>query len=357
MTRSVTWHFELRIALIVVFGLTARAQEAASGFDLRATVSAGADFSQSASQSGYRAVFYPVLKVGKRWSLSGAYQINSANFYPNASAPAQYFIRNRVLQASVNYSLVHSGKSLMVRAGRLPTAFGSFPLRYDDTVNPLVTPPPQYGYYYSRVSTLGVTGAQADVTVGKWDARLQFATSNPANPRPLLSPDQYGNWAGGAGYTVRQGLRLGASASYGPYLDRGFQYYFPGEAPPAQLKARAEGIDAQWARGHWSLQGEWDRFTMPYRAIPVFREQAGYIEARRVISPRWYAAARVGYAAPSAGATKTVMDAAGGYRISSSSVLKLDYQMERDALTSPLFHQSLAIQVVASVHPLSLGFR
>ena len=103
-----------------------------------------------------------------------------------------------------------------MRAGVLPTAFGSFLLRYDDASNPLIDMPPQYGYYYSAVTTAGLPGAQIDVTRSKVDARLQFANSSPANPRSLFARDQYGNWAGGAGYTLRQGLRVGVDAYRGP---------------------------------------------------------------------------------------------------------------------------------------------
>jgi hypothetical protein len=45
-----------------------------------------------------------------------------------------------------------------------------------------------------------------DANRGKFDGRAQFANSSPAHPRCIFDHDQYGNWAGGGGYTIRQGL-------------------------------------------------------------------------------------------------------------------------------------------------------
>ncbi len=260
------------------------AQEAKAGFDLRATLSSTFGYSsQDSTNAGYRAIFYPTWKLGDHWTATAVYQVNSANSYPDSTPPSQYRMKGYLLQGSLNYSLVKRDKSLMVRVGQLSTAFGSFLLRYDDSVNPLINPPWQYGYYYAAVSTLGLASAQADATWRKWDARIQFANSSPSNPRGPGARDQYGNLAGGAGYTLRQGFRVGASVYYGPYLNRQSPFYFPGEVPPVDLKAHAFGADAQWAAGHWNLQSEWQHFTFPYRAIPIFREQAAYFEAKRAL--------------------------------------------------------------------------
>src|SRR6202044_1522323 len=107
--------------------------------------------------------------------------------------------------------------------------------------------------------------------------------SSPANRRNIFESDQYGNWAGGLGYTIRQGLRIGGSAYYGPYLDRQSPFFFPGESEPRELPARAVGVDVEWGAGHWNAWGEWQRFVMDYHAIPTFTEQLGYAEVRRVL--------------------------------------------------------------------------
>ncbi len=61
------------------------------------------------------------------------------------------------LQAYVGYERFWGNNYLTVKAGQLSSAFGSFSLRYDDAVNPLIDLPAGYGYYYdSQVTTLGL---------------------------------------------------------------------------------------------------------------------------------------------------------------------------------------------------------
>src|SRR5262249_29589321 len=144
-----------------------------------------------------------------------------------------------------------------------------------------------------------------------WDGRVQFANSSPANPRSLTALDQYGNWIGGAGYTIRQGLRAGFSAYQGPYLYRGYAFFRPSEANPNTLPAHAIGADLQFSRGHWYTQGEIQRFVLPYKVMPTVVIDAGYFEARRVLTARWYVAERVGYENSSFGGTQSFEFAAG----------------------------------------------
>ncbi len=183
---------------------------------------------------------YPTWKINDKLFVTGAWQLATRPYFLQRSFhTAGYGAKGELLQSSLNYSRISYKGSILLRAGILTTAFGSFLLRYDDAENALVDMPPEYGYYYSLVSTLGVAGAQIDATRGKWDARAQFANSSPANPRSLLASDQYGNWAGGVGYTIHQGFRAGASAFYGPFLDRQYKYFFPGEARPSSPCAPA----------------------------------------------------------------------------------------------------------------------
>ncbi|MDE3197977.1 MAG: hypothetical protein KGN84_16635 [Acidobacteriota bacterium] len=337
---------------------SALAQEAGAGFDLRMTLSGAADYPTSGSvEGGYRAVLYPTWKLNSHWSVTGAFQINSANFFTDAAAPTPYLAKGYLLQGSLNYSRVRGDRSLLVRVGELSSAFGSFLLRYDDMQNPLIGLPEPYGYYYAAVSTLAVAGAQVDATWGRWDARAQFANSSPANPRAIVSGDQYGNWSGGAGFTIRQGFRVGGSAYYGPYLSRESPFFSPREAPPNTLPARAAGIDAQWARGQWNLQGEWQKFSFPYAARPEFRLQAGYFEVKRVLGPRWYAASRFNNVSASFGGPRQIIETVAGFRPSGSTLLKFGYVWEhRDQGTT---HDTgmIEIQLVASVHPLTAAFR
>jgi hypothetical protein len=342
------------------------AQEAPSGFELRATLSglfaASNELmedprSGSGAAAGFRSVFYPVWKLDEHWTVSGAYQAVSRPYFFESFSTQGYGVKGSVLQATLNYSRSARSRSLVFRMGELSTAFGAFSLRYDDAANPLVGLPLQYGYYYATVSTLPVAGAQLDAASGKWDGRLQFVNSSPANPRGVFARDQYGNWAGGGGYTIRQGFRVGASGYRGPYLDRKYRYFFPGEAKPADLPASAVGLDVQWAKGHWNLQGELQRFVLPYRAIPVFREKTSYIEATRVLHPRWYVAERVGFLSPSAGGDRLFLETVAGFRPAANQIVKLSYQMVRSGAGEYRTDHTLAIQLVAGFRPISCAWR
>jgi hypothetical protein len=336
-----------------------RAQEATTGLDFRESLSAlGANSnvlsapprSGSSWAAGFRSVTYPTLKISPNWAVTGAFQFVTRPYFYEDFETIGYGAKGLILQSSLNYSRISDKGSLLLRAGVLSTSFGSFLLRYDDADNPLVDMPPQYGYYYSPISTAGLPGAQIDVTRWKWDARLQFANSSPANPRSLFAHDQYGNWAGGAGYTIRQGFRVGVDAYRGPYLDRQYEYFFPGEKDPSTLPATGLGLDAAWARGHTSLQIEEDRFLMPYTVIPDFREWAGYFELKQVLTPRWYLAFRPGYTAASEGGDVRCLESAAGFRPNRFQLIKLDYEIEHYTQDTPRNQSTFAVQWVTTLH-------
>lgn len=356
----------MKLFLFFVFstGAAVQAQESSSGFDLRATVSASTFLSRKLEESprsgspvavGFRSLFYPTWKLNNRWSISGVIQVHSRPLFLEEYHTQGYGIKTDILQANLNYSRAWKNKSLMIRMGQLSSAFGSFLLRYDDFDNALVDVPMTYGYYYKPVSTLGLTGAQVDLTVRKWDMRAQFVNSSPANRRSIFDRDQYGNWAGGVGYTIEQGFRVGASAYRGPYLDRKYAFFFPGEAKPRDLPATAVGIDAQWARRHWNIQGEWQHFEMTYRAIPNYRQQMGYFEARRVLHPRWYLATRTGYYSTSASTGRTALETVAGYRPNARQLIKFGYQIQHNWGDTGGLNKVATIEIVTSFHALSVA--
>jgi hypothetical protein len=300
--------------------------------------------------AGFRAFVYPTWKINENWFVTGALQFSTRPFYFQDLSTAGYGAKGYVLQATLNYSHVSPKASVLVRAGQMSTAFGSFMLRYDDAENALAGLPIEYGYYYAPVSVLGVAGAQIDATNGKWDGRLQFANSSPTNPRSLFAHDQYGNWAGGAGYTIRQGFRVGFSGYRGPYLDRKFAFFFPGEVNPSKLSAQALGVDASWTHGHTTARGEVQRFMMPYTVIPTFHELAGYGELKQGLSPRWFVAARYGYASASAGGNSQNFETAAGFRPDRSQLIKIGYELQHSSTGTQPNNNVLAIQLITTFH-------
>ena len=334
------------------------AQEASSGFDLRATVSGQGMVSRELTESptsgapataGFRSVAYPTWKINDNWFVSGALEFVTRPYFYEDLSESGYGAKGYVLQASLNYSQISGSRSLLVRIGQLSSTFGSFLLRYDDASNPLVDLPLEYGYYYSPISTLGVAGGEVDVTRAKWDARAQFANSSPANPRSLFARDQYGNWAGGGGYTIRQGFRVGASAYHGPYLDREYKYFWLGEAPPSTTPADALGLDASWAHHHTVAQGEVQHFVLPYTVLPTRREWAAYAELRQTLAPRWYVAGRAGMTEANGSAIRN-LETTAGYRPNRFQVLKIDYETRYYSEEANRFENTLGFQLVTTLH-------
>lgn len=348
----------LLLFCVPIAGL-ARAQEADSGIDLRATVTSQTLASNELTEkprsgspvvAGFHGVTYPTIKFNEHWFITGAIQLVTRPYFYSDLSTTGYGAKGSVLQSSLNYARISNNGSFLVRAGELPTAFGSFPLRYDEADNPLVDLPPQYGYYYAPVSILGVAGAQIDAARGRWDGRIQFANSSPANPRSLFGHDQYGNWAGGGGYTIRQGFRVGASAYRGPYLDRKYAFYFPGEENPSKLPAHAVGIDTNWAHAHTAAYAEIQRFVMPYTVIPPFRETAGYIEVKQVLTPRWFVAVRDGLTSDSARGRHYTLETSAGFRPNRFQVLKLDYEFGHYGSGNENDEHTVGFQWVTTLH-------
>lgn len=249
-------------AFLLFFAATACAQEANSGFDLRTTLSAVSSYSQELSTpprngsevfGGFRAILYPTWKFSSHWTISGAMQVHSRPYFQEEFGTQGYGVKGDLLQLNLGYARFWDhNRSLVVRVGQLSSAFGAFLQRYDPADNPLIGVPSAYGYYYKPVTFQGLVGTQVDSTAGKLDARAQFVNSSPANRRSIFENDQYGNWAGGLGYTIRQGFRVGGSAYYGPYLDRQYRFFFPGEANPRDLPGSGYGLDVEWGSGHWN---------------------------------------------------------------------------------------------------------
>lgn len=327
----------LKTLLLCGMAGLACAQEAESGFELRSTVSAQSVYSHDLTEApregapvtgGFQALLYPTWKLNSHWAVSGAIEVHSRPYFPEEFKSQGYGVKTNILNANVSYSQFWSKGSLVIRAGQLTSAFGSFLLRYDPATNPLTGVPAGYGYYGGGVAIAGLAGAQVDATAGPFDMRAQFTNSSPANPRSVFDKDQYANWAGGAGYTIRQGLRVGVSAYRGPYLDRNFPYYFPGEAPPRELPATGYGLDVQWGRGPWNVYGEMMHFQMTYKAIPTYNVQNGYAEVRRVLHPRWYAAARAGYSRPLRHPGSESYETAVGFRPAANQLLKFGFTVE-----------------------------
>jgi len=328
------------------------AQEAESGLSMPVTASFGAMdthrfnlFSPTASPSvaNFRLMFYPTLRLGKHWFAYAAIQVRRIPyFYYDAYLPDRD-VETDLVQGYVGYTM-HSGPATIVfKAGQMVTAFGSFPLRYDDAQNSLMDQPLAYitevplrtgqlacgtsdllkqhygsvaancggevgrGPGLTPVTLYGLPAAQAEISVRRFDARVQMTTSSPANPEGWAMSRQYLQWAAGGGVTIQQGFRVGVSGFRGPYLESSIAPWLPTGTSVRSFPASARGLDAQWARGRLSANGELQefRFDAPNYVVPP-RIVTGYAELKARVTPRIFAAAREGFLK-----TESVLDSKG----------------------------------------------
>ncbi len=354
------------LTLLLALSVCALAQEteASSGFDLHATASFVAEASNvperaprtgSVIDAGFRLMLYPTWKLNRHWSFITALQVVSRPYYSADFGTQGHGVHGTVTQGYLSFTQASRNGSIVVKAGELTSAFGSFPLLYDDKDNALVQLPAQYGYYGGTATLAALAGVEVDAAFRKVDGRAQFVNSSPANPRSIFDKEQYGSWAGGIGYTILQGLRVGGSAYYGPYLDREYPFYKPIEGRPRSMPGSGLGLEAQYGRGHWNLRGELQRFAMTYGPVPTFHEHTGYVEALRAIGPAWYAAGRFGYLSADYAALQHSAEAVLGYRPGVHQIVKLSYSTTwRVSGTSD---QTLAVQFVTTFRPLALARR
>ncbi len=362
------------------------ANEAASGIAVPVTISGGtlythrlksADTQASPIAAAFRTMLYPTVKVGPNWFAYAAIQLRSTPYFYYDAYKSDRSLKVHLIQGFVGYAATRGKASIVAKAGRLASAFGSFPLRYDDAENPLLSQPLGYvsnlrlrpdqipcgvkdllhqdayqGFvkHYcggaeavrngmTPVTLYGLPGLQADVSAGRIDARVQLTNSSPVNPQSLLNSRQRLQWTAGSGITIQQGFRAGISAFRGAYLDGSLDGLLASGKKVPDYPATGIGADVQWARGRWSANGEFQRFDFE---SPRFRISPsilfGYLEVKSVITPRIYLAGRTssmnygrvedlkGVSAARWAPRQHAYEFAAGYWLSRTQLLKVGYE-------------------------------
>jgi hypothetical protein len=404
----------VKVAALIFLAIPALAQDANFGFSVPMTLSAGGMYTErlqsegpaSPITGGFRAMFYPTLKLGSHWFAYGAVQVRLAPYFYYDAYDGDHEFYNNIIQAYLGYSFRAGQTSVVIKAGRLSSAFGSFPLRYDDLENPLLDQPLPYitqlslaanqlpcgvkdltsqtygGVWFgcggapgwqdglTPVTLYGLPGIEADVSGFGFDGRLQVTSGSPANPQGIGETNQYAQWTAGGGYTIFQGFRVGVSGFRGPYLDPNLATLLPAGTTVRDFPASAVGADVQWARGHWSVSGEWQKF---WYDSPNFVQApsvtTGYGEVRSVLSPRFYLAARIGWLKPGRVADNQGISAAefaprmgsyefaGGYWLNRHQLLKLGYEWLDVQYQGGSHNNVLGVQLVTSIHAMNWAFR
>jgi len=406
------------VALLILFSSATalQAQYASRGVVMPFTVSGGLLVSQRPVAArydahrivpGFRAVLYPGLKINSSWFVQSTYEVHSTPFLYYEDSYDVNTVKSSVEQLFLGYSRNGEDSAVGLKVGKLNTAFGSFPLRYSDTVNPLLDEPfafayatklrpdqypcgsldlahqityPVYVDHYCGGSTslregmipvtlYGLPGAEVNVSWHRIDSRFQLTNSSPSNPQSLRSDSQHPQWTAGAGYTIRQGFRVGVSGFQGPFLDIDVRQLLNAGTTERDYPAKAVGTDVQWASGRWSANGEWQRVEFRYPAFRVPPSvSSGYAELKATLNPRVYAAIRAGMETHSRVEdnngvqvdrflpNRQSYEVAAGYRLNRLQTLKIGYEWLKTDGVSGTQNNVFGVRLVTSVRSLSKSF-
>jgi hypothetical protein len=97
------------------------------------------------------------------------------------------------------------------------------------------------------------------------------------------------------------------------------------------------------------VQGEAQRFVLPYTETPTRRIWAYYAEVKQTLNPRWYVASRAGLSTNNGSQVRN-LEGAAGFRPDSFQLLKIDYEIEHRDAGTPHNDNTLAIQFVTTLH-------
>jgi len=392
----------------------AESQDSNFGFSLPVTVSGGAmytgrvqfeDPGSTPVTGGLQVMLYPTLTLGPHWFAYAAEQFRLSPYYYYDAYDPDHEWYVQTIQAFVGYQIRKEKATVVIKAGRLVSAFGAFPLHYDDADNALLDQPlsyiqpltlrndqlpcgvadllwQNYGYVANAcggaggggagltpVSLYGLPGIQAEVSSHKLDGRIQVTSGSPSNPLSVSHAPQYAQWVLGGGYTIRQGLRVGISGFRGPYLAPDLAPLLPAGTSVRSFPASGLGLEVQWAHGHWSTSGEWQRFQYD---LPGFTRAPSLIstygEAKRTLTPRLYLAARAGWLKPG-GAEDTTgtstsqyspwiasYEAGGGWWLNRHQLLKASYEWLKIEHLTGTQTNVLGFQFVTTFHAVDQSF-
>jgi hypothetical protein len=296
----------------------------------------GGDDSGTRGFAGVHATIAPSLQLGAHWFFYSLADIRSSDYLPYSEYDHDPALSARLSQGYIGYKRDFANGGFLLKAGRLASAFGSYPLQYDDAKTALINPPPSYlrplplrpnqricdlddlldqdygGAVMFHcggapapadglvpVTLYGIPAVEAQLSWKRTDARVQMTNSSPSNPQSLLSASQALQWTTGAGYSFHNGLRTGFSQFRGPYLTTEITPTLPPGSHLHDYNASGLGIDWQWSHAAWAIEGEWQIFHFD---LPGFEEspsqQAAYVQIKRILSPHYYAALRSSWERP-----------------------------------------------------------
>jgi hypothetical protein len=176
---------------------------------------------------------------------------------------------------------------VMVDAGRIVVPIGNFSKRYQSNVNPLIGPPTSYDISYPE-------GILVAGKVALFDYRIAVINRPLANGDWVPEADAAYRPAVELGITPTTGLRIGGYFTQGPYLGRDVAPMIPAGESWRNFDQRVAGIDLEFCRGYFELQGDlaFSTYDAPTRTA-IARGKAWFLEPKYTWTPRFFTALRV----------------------------------------------------------------
>ncbi|MDE3171818.1 MAG: hypothetical protein KGN74_01985 [Gemmatimonadota bacterium] len=227
----------------------------------------------------------------------------------------------------------------VVDLGKLAPIVGTFAARRFSTRNPLIGVPDGYPVQYP-------VGAELSGVVGRWDYRGGVVSLPTSHAGYVPDPSAYPRPAIGAGFTPAVGIRVGASATWGPYLGRDYSAVQLAGRRWTAYGERVLAADFALSEGYLELHAEYarSRYDVPSTAAPV-QGTTYYGEAKYTFTPRLYVAARAErnrypFIRATGGAAWVARvtdfhdaEIGAGYRVTAFTIVKASYRWDRWVVT------------------------
>jgi hypothetical protein len=180
--------------------------------------------------------------------------------------------------------------ALVVDAGKMPHPVGAFASRRYSMRNPLIGVPDGYPVQYP-------IGLQLSGARGRVDYRAAVVSLPVYHEGYVPDPTATVRPTVGGGLTLATGVRLGASATWGPYLNRDLPSGLLAGRSWRAYGQRVGAVDARLSRGYLELRGEIAaaRYEVPGDVgggETVVRGLTYYAEAKYTLAPRLFVATR-----------------------------------------------------------------
>lgn len=251
-------------------------------------------------------------------------------------------------------------RALTLEAGKVLQPIGAFGSRRFSNTNPLIGAPDAYPVQYPW-------GGVATIRVGPFDSRIGAVSLGAVNTRYTPEPGHLLRAVGGVGVSIGPGLRIGASATHGPYLSDDVSAQLPTGRSWKDYKQTVVSSDLRFSVGYVEARAEvaWSEYQAPTTSDRL-HGLGWYTELRGTVSPRVFVAGRFEHyrypfilpVNPSFWVARETTQMNGevglGYRLSAAALIKTslrrDHWPEHSIPGAPPFPDGYAVAVQFSFY-------